>query len=68
MKKPYLLIAGEQYYPSSGTDDWKGCYETIEEIMDLLKVDPEGWGSKPVTINGTDYDWYYIIDLRVWAD
>jgi hypothetical protein len=40
----------------------------MEEIQDLLKVDPEGWGSKPVTINGTDYDWYDIIDLRKWAD
>ena len=31
MKRPYLLIAGDNYYPSGGTDDWIDCYETLEE-------------------------------------
>lgn len=37
MKKPFLLIAGEGYYPSSGTGDWIGCYETQKEAEEQVK-------------------------------
>lgn len=37
MKKPFLLIAGEGYYPSSGTDDWIGCFETCEEAKSQVE-------------------------------
>lgn len=37
MKKPFLLIAGEGYYPSSGTGDWIGCYETYDEAKEQVK-------------------------------
>ena len=68
MKKPYLLIAGDCYYPSSGTDDWKGCYETIEEIQEMLEKDPDDCPEGAVKIDGAPYDWYYIIDLREWVN
>jgi len=32
--KPYLLIAGDNYYPSSYTGDWIECYETEEEAAE----------------------------------
>ena len=32
--KPYLLIAGYQNYPFSGTGDWIDCYETEEEAKE----------------------------------
>ena len=31
MNKPYLLIAGENFYPSRDTGDWIGCFSTYEE-------------------------------------
>ena len=33
MNKPYLLIAGENFYPSDGTGDWVGCFSTYEEAI-----------------------------------
>lgn len=56
MKKPYLLIAGDNYYPSSETDDWKGCFETREEALEYLE-----------TFDKKYYGWYTIVDLREWA-
>jgi hypothetical protein len=38
MKKPYLLIAGDCYYPSSDTGDWIGCFETYEEAKAQVEV------------------------------
>lgn len=57
MKKPYLLIAGDNYYPSSDTDDWKGCFETREEALEYLE-----------TFDKDYYDWYTIVDLREWTE
>jgi hypothetical protein len=55
--KPYLLIAGDNYYPSSRTGDWKGCYETLEEAQEKLD-----------SIDKDYYDWYEIVDLREWCE
>ena len=38
MKKPYLLIAGDKYYPSSRTGDCIGCFETYEEAKKQVEV------------------------------
>ena len=35
--KPYLLIAGDNYYPSAYTDDWIDCYETKEEAKEKIE-------------------------------
>lgn len=57
MNKPFLLIVGDQYYPSSGTGDWRGCFETIAEAkINLALKDP------------SSYDWYRIVDLRDWVN
>lgn len=37
MKKPYLLIAGDKYYPSYRTDDWIGCFETLAEAREQIE-------------------------------
>ena len=58
--KPYLLIAGDDYYPSSRTGDWIDCYETKEEA-----------GEKWEEISSKSkyrYDWYEIVDLRDWMN
>lgn len=38
MKKPFLLILGCNYYPEAYTGDWKGCFETVEEIWEKVTV------------------------------
>jgi hypothetical protein len=56
MNKPFLLIAGFNYYPDFGTEDWKGTYSTYEEAEKALK-----------DIEHSNYDWYRIVDLREWT-
>ena len=58
--KPYLLIAGDNCYPLSGTGDWIACYETKEEAEEKW----EEISSK----SKYRYDWYEIVDLREWMD
>jgi hypothetical protein len=54
MNKTYLLIAGWYHYPSSRTGDWRGTYSTYEEAEAALK--------------NIKYDWYEIVDLRLWTE
>lgn len=56
MKKPFLLIAGDDYYPERSTYNWKGCYETFDAAHDAFMI-----------LNGR-YDWYNIVDLREWTE
>ena len=37
--KTYLLIAGDNYYPSADTGDWVGCFSTYEEAK--AQVEPK---------------------------
>lgn len=37
MNKPYLLIAGDCYYPQSDTSDWIGCFATYEEAKEQVE-------------------------------
>ena len=60
LTKPYLLIAGDNYYPSAYTDDWIACYETKEEAQEKW----EEISSK----SKYRYDWYKIVDLREWME
>jgi hypothetical protein len=60
LTKPYLLIAGDNYYPSAYTDDWIACYETKEEAQEKW----EEISSK----SKYRYDWYEIVDLRKWME
>lgn len=57
MKKPYLLIVGQNYYPARGTGNWVGCFETEDEAHSKLATIPE-----------YQNDWYEIVDLRDWTD
>lgn len=66
MNKPYLLIAGDNYYPSFDTGDWVGCFSTYEEAK--AQVEPRK--PKGYTVNCRDWgcDWYEIVDLREWTE
>lgn len=50
----YLLIVNESYYPSEGTGDWVGSYDTweIAEEVGMSRIDGE---------NG--YITYTVVDL-----
>lgn len=56
MQKPFLLIAGENYYPSSGTGDWVDRFTTKEEAEVAFQElkEKNAW-----------YDWHTIVDLRI---
>lgn len=67
--KPFLLMAGESYYPESGTGDWIGCFETMEEALAMVQKPPDdGFGHRKYEINKVGYDWYHIVDLRHWMN
>ena len=79
MNKPYLLIAGDNYYPSADTGDWVGCFSTYEEAKAQVEprktngytVNVRDWGkTNGYTVNVRDWgcDWYEIIDLREWTE
>ena len=60
--KYFLLIAGDQYYPESGSGNWIDAYETREEAESKVnKITNHLY-----EINHEKYDWYSIIDLRPW--
>ena len=37
MRKPFLLTAGDCYYPQSGTENWIGCYETEKDALEQIE-------------------------------
>jgi hypothetical protein len=37
MNKPYLLIAGDYYYPQGRTSDWISCFSTYEEAREQVE-------------------------------
>lgn len=60
--KYFLLIAGETYYPERGSENWIDAYETMEEAeTQVTKINNHLY-----KIDGKDYNWYNIVDLRPW--
>jgi hypothetical protein len=56
-QKPYLLIAGEDFYPEEDTGDWIGCFFTKEEAEEKLEQ---------LKQEKYPFNWHYIVDLREW--
>lgn len=65
--KPYLLIGGDHYYPSSGTKDWIKCFETKEEAESFITHYDAGL-CKHKLQDGSVVDWYVIVDLKKWTE
>lgn len=64
--KMFLLIAGDNYYPCSGTGDWIGTFETKSDAEDeVVKTDKT---YAPYQIRGGEYDWYEIVNFNDWAN
>lgn len=59
MKKPFLLIMGDNYYPCRGTGDWVEAFESYEEAEEKIKYIEE---------HEEKYDWHKIVDLRNWTE
>ena len=57
MKKPFLLIYGDIYYPSADTYDWQGCFETYEKAEDHLS-------KLQVSTKFPEHKFGKIVDLR----
>ena len=79
--KKYLLIAGHNFYPQAGTDDWRGCYDTYEEAKARITTEetPILYTSgkrmnevkeiyKTYYLDGYHIDWYDIVDLEAWMN
>jgi hypothetical protein len=68
MNKPYLLIAGDYYYPSCDTGDWIGCFSTYEEAKEQVEsVAPYNFKVKGGEYGSRQCAWYEIVDLREWT-
>jgi hypothetical protein len=73
MKKPFLLLLGDYHYPSCDIGDWKGCFETCEEILEQVTIRdvivPKGiFNKQSFEFKGREYDWMEIVDLRDWTN
>jgi hypothetical protein len=79
--KYFLLTAGDNYYPQSDTRDWIGCFSTYEEaaskvtFVEHKRIITHGKrkGQEEITgsshqIDGRNYDWWEVVDLRVWIE
>ena len=72
--KTFLLIAGDFYYPSSGTGDWINTFSSKEDAENAVEtINPqigplwqENNTPTKYKINDMQYDWYEIIDLNDW--
>jgi hypothetical protein len=67
MNKPYLLIAGEDHYPCSGTGDWKGRFESYGEAESQVVMLEGEYLLYNYSVMGEKCDWYEIVDLRTWG-
>jgi len=69
--KPFLLIAGFSYYPSGGSGEWRGCYETYDEarkwVTERTMDESYRFNVYDKNTNTIDAcDWFEIVDLREW--
>ena len=64
--KPFLLIAGDWYYPASGIGNWIDTFSSKEEA--LQKIKPYKYDDSIYEINGVRCEWYEIVDLREWMN
>lgn len=77
--KYFLLIAGYNYYPQGGTDDWIATFDTYKDAQkEVVEIPIHTYFTKgknkgevkstyfQYQINDKKYDWYKIIDLMDW--
>lgn len=61
-------MAGDNYYPQSGTDDWIGLFDSREEARSKVKEITDAKNKVyAYRIGDIKYDWYEIVDLYTWG-
>ena len=81
MTKRFLLMAGDNHYPSAGTGDWIAVFASYEEAwtqverIEVKRIITKGKrkGETEVVSTGwkigeTIYDWITIVDLHRWTE
>lgn len=70
--KKFLLLAGQDYYPGAGTDNWIGCYDTYEEAEAQIIVKTTKYVDREIQnyylSESESVDWYEIVDLEEWMN
>jgi hypothetical protein len=66
--KRFLVIANMNYYPSHGTSDWIGAFETREEAEKVIKEASKRRSSwhKYKFLTGAEADHVEVVDLQEW--
>jgi len=63
--KRYLVTAGDNYYPCSGTSDWKDSFDDKDEAIAYAeKLEKERLSYS----DSSRYDWVNVIDLSNWQE
>lgn len=57
--KRFLLLAGNNYYPRAGTENWVAEADSYHELE--IEISPQERGS--CIYKNKTYDWYEIVDL-----
>ncbi len=58
--KRYILFGGDDYYPSGGTDDLIGSFDTLQEAQE----EGNRRNNLAAYINSDQIDWYNILDTQ----
>lgn len=69
LKKPFLLILNNKYYPREGTGDWIGCFATREQALahvDTFEHHGETTERGELPDGTSQINPFAIIDLRRW--
>ena len=61
-------MAGDFYYPQSGTYDWIDTFISKEDAENAVTTIPPQTknGTPKYKINDIEHDWYEIVDLNDW--
>ena len=69
MKKPYLLLMWNDYYPDGSTENWKGFYKTKEDALNDVIMN--GTGIIPNSYSypdGNRYDNYEVVNVEEYSN
>jgi hypothetical protein len=58
---PFLLFAGEHYYPNGGWGDFRGAYATVDEARAGILARQHADAAAGLL---STYEWYEIVDVR----
>jgi hypothetical protein len=69
MNKPFLLIAGDHFYPEPGTHDWIDRFSSEDEAKEgICSISEKSCCMDgKYMIKGRAYDWYEIVNLETWG-